>query len=63
LGLDKESIVKSSIENDAPLRWSWSCYDSGPVPCGVCESCKRRSLAFEKIGVTDPLFVETEGTK
>lgn len=63
LGMDKESIVKTSLENDAPLKWSWSCYEAGPVPCGVCESCKRRSLAFEKIGVTDPLFAETEGTK
>ncbi|MDK2892316.1 7-cyano-7-deazaguanine synthase QueC [Methanohalophilus sp.] len=61
LGMDKESIVKTSLENDAPLKWSWSCYASGPDPCGVCESCKRRSLAFEKIGRADPLFAETEG--
>ncbi len=58
LGMDKEGIVKASLESGAPLKWSWSCYDAGPIPCGVCESCKRRSLAFEKIGVTDPLFIE-----
>jgi 7-cyano-7-deazaguanine synthase len=57
LGMDKEMIVKTSLENGAPLKWSWSCYTEGPVPCGVCESCKRRALAFKKTEIPDPLLL------
>jgi 7-cyano-7-deazaguanine synthase len=60
IGMDKEAIVLSALQNNAPLKWSWSCYETGPLPCGVCESCRRRALAFEKAGVEDPLFSEAD---
>lgn len=27
----------------------WSCYDSGPSPCGYCESCLRSARAWRQI--------------
>jgi len=38
---------------DAPLGLSWSCYESGDLPCGICESCLRRAKAFAEAGVED----------
>lgn len=52
--LDKTGIVRLGIAIDAPLGLSWSCYRSGDVPCGVCESCMRRARAFASAGVEDP---------
>ncbi len=54
LNLDKAEIVRLGIAIDAPLGLSWSCYESGDLPCGVCESCLRRARAFARVGVKDP---------
>jgi 7-cyano-7-deazaguanine synthase len=54
LNLDKAEIVRLGIAIDAPLGLSWSCYESGDLPCGVCESCLRRARAFAEVGVKDP---------
>ena len=29
----------------------WSCYRSGPKPCGECPSCIRNNIAYEKAGI------------
>ncbi|MEA1945378.1 MAG: 7-cyano-7-deazaguanine synthase QueC [Euryarchaeota archaeon] len=52
--LNKTEIVRLGIAIDAPLRLSWSCYRSGDLPCGVCESCLRRARAFAEAGFRDP---------
>jgi len=54
IDLDKAGIVRLGMAIDAPLRLSWSCYESGDLPCGVCESCLRRARAFAEVGVKDP---------
>jgi 7-cyano-7-deazaguanine synthase len=54
--MNKTDIVKRGIEINAPLEWSWSCYDGREKPCGVCESCLRRERAFKNAGVRDPLL-------
>ena len=56
ISLDKAGIVKRGLEIDAPLEWSWSCYEGGERPCGVCESCLRRARAFDAAGAKDPLL-------
>lgn len=53
-GQRKEEIVEKGLELGAPLELSWSCYELGPDPCGVCPSCERRAEAFENVGVEDP---------
>ena len=54
--LGKTEIVKRALEAKAPLEYSWSCYHGGKIPCGECESCRRRARAFKNAGVKDPLL-------
>lgn len=54
--LGKHEIVKRALESKAPLEYSWSCYHGEEVPCGACESCRRRARAFKNTGVRDPLL-------
>ncbi len=54
--MNKADIVRKGIEIDAPLEWSWSCYEGNERPCMVCESCLRRKRAFDAVGVNDPLL-------
>ncbi|MDP2846529.1 MAG: 7-cyano-7-deazaguanine synthase QueC [Candidatus Methanoperedens sp.] len=56
ISMSKADIVKRGVEIDAPLEWSWSCYEGGGKPCGECESCLRRGRAFELAGAKDPLL-------
>ena len=46
VAMTKREIVLAGREAGAPLDLCWSCYDSGPVPCRVCESCLRSQRAF-----------------
>ena len=53
--LSKAEIVKKGIDLDAPLHLTWSCYRSGDLACGTCDSCALRLRGFEKAGVVDPI--------
>lgn len=55
ISMNKTDIVKRGLEINAPLEWSWSCYEGSEKPCGVCESCLRRERAFKNVGARDPL--------
>jgi 7-cyano-7-deazaguanine synthase len=57
---DKTEIVALGLNIGAPLEWSWSCYDAQDTPCHVCESCLRRSRAFERIRKKDPLLTRLQ---
>jgi 7-cyano-7-deazaguanine synthase len=46
VAMNKREIVLAGREAGAPLDLCWSCYDSGPAPCRVCESCLRSQRAF-----------------
>lgn len=42
-----------------PLGWeaislSWTCYEGGKEPCGVCPACLLRIKGFDDAGLTDP---------
>lgn len=56
ISMSKADIVKHGLEIDAPLEWSWSCYEGGERPCMTCESCLRRKRAFDIAGAKDPLL-------
>jgi 7-cyano-7-deazaguanine synthase len=53
--LRKSEIVKRGLDLGAPFEFTWSCYQSEDVACGVCDSCALRLRAFEEAGREDPL--------
>jgi 7-cyano-7-deazaguanine synthase len=53
--MDKAAIVRLAVRLGVPLRHTWSCYQGGARPCGVCDSCKLRAKGFAEAEVLDPV--------
>ena len=54
--LSKADVVKKGIELKVPYEMTWSCYEGGDRPCGVCGTCRDRIAAFRANGIEDPLI-------
>ena len=56
LHLTKVEIIKKGYELGVDYSMTVSCYqaDENGKACGVCDSCRIRSLAFENASVDDP---------
>lgn len=50
----KAEVVKKGLELGVPYELTWSCYEGGDRPCGVCGTCLDRQEAFRLNGVEDP---------
>ncbi len=48
----KGDIVKRGAELGVPFHLTWSCYEGGETPCGVCGTCVDRATAFAAAGIT-----------
>ena len=54
VSIPKSEVVKKGLAIGVPYHLTWSCYEGGEKPCGVCGTCIDRQAAFEKNGVKDP---------
>ena len=52
----KARIVEEGLKMGVPYHLTWSCYEGGEEPCGVCATCIDRKRAFELNNTTDPLL-------
>ncbi len=53
----KAEIVQLGVDHHAPLALTWSCYEGGARPCGVCDACVLRARGFAEAGIDDPALV------
>ncbi|MEO0836165.1 MAG: 7-cyano-7-deazaguanine synthase QueC [Cyanobacteria bacterium J06642_3] len=49
----KVDIVKRALSLGVPIEQTWSCYQGGAQPCGVCDSCRIRDRALVAAGRAD----------
>lgn len=54
VGMSKAEVVRTGLGLQVPYELTWSCYESGDVPCGTCGTCIDRAKAFAANGVSDP---------
>ncbi|HWQ19993.1 MAG TPA: 7-cyano-7-deazaguanine synthase QueC [Methanotrichaceae archaeon] len=54
VGMTKAEIVKLGLTLNVPYELTWSCYQGGDKPCGVCPTCIERAEAFAVNRVDDP---------
>lgn len=57
VSMPKKDVVKAGLEIKVPYELTWSCYEGGEKPCGICGTCIDRRAAFLANGVEDPAFV------
>ncbi len=55
VAMEKHEIVEHGDELGVPFEHTWSCYQDGETPCGVCASCEERARGFERAEVVDPV--------
>ncbi|WP_221090124.1 7-cyano-7-deazaguanine synthase QueC [Deinococcus aquaedulcis] len=48
--MTKVDIVRAALEVGVPVAVTWSCYQGGAEPCGVCDSCRIRDRALVEAG-------------
>ncbi|AFZ67817.1 queuosine biosynthesis protein QueC [Deinococcus peraridilitoris DSM 19664] len=48
--MTKTDIVRAALELGVPIEQTWSCYQGGEEPCGVCDSCRIRDKALIEAG-------------
>ena len=49
----KIDIVHRALNLGVPIEETWSCYQGGEQPCGVCDSCRIRDRALITAGRLD----------
>ncbi len=49
----KVNIVHRALQLGVPIELTWSCYQGGENPCGVCDSCRIRDRALIEAGCRD----------
>lgn len=61
---DKVGNIKKGVELNVPFDLTWTCVARSDLACGICQPCRDRLQAFEKVGISDPIkYVEVENEK
>ncbi len=60
VNLNKADIVRKGLELNVPYELTWSCYQGGDKPCGICGTCIDRIRAFKLNGIDDPCMKEQD---
>jgi 7-cyano-7-deazaguanine synthase len=47
--LPKAGVIRLGQSLGVDYGMTWSCYQGGDVPCGVCDSCRLRDAAFAEV--------------
>ncbi|MCC8042124.1 MAG: 7-cyano-7-deazaguanine synthase QueC [Oscillospiraceae bacterium] len=51
VGMNKAGVVAVGKRLSVPYELTWSCYEGGDKPCGVCGTCRDRRAAFLANGI------------
>lgn len=54
VNVPKSEVVRQGLELGVPYELTWSCYEGGDEPCGVCATCIDRAAAFAANDADDP---------
>ena len=57
VGKTKADVVAEGLRLYAPYALTWSCYEGGETPCGLCGTCRDRAAAFAANGAEDPALL------
>lgn len=49
----KVDIVRRAVNLGVPIADTWSCYQGGIEPCGLCDSCRIRDQALIEAGYSE----------
>lgn len=49
VAMSKADIVREAMRLGVPIKQTWSCYQGGEEPCGVCDSCRIRDAAIAEV--------------
>ena len=51
--MSKADVVAIGLKLKVPYELTWSCYEGGDKPCGVCGTCIDRKAAFAANGIVE----------
>ena len=54
IGMNKAQVIAKGLALGVPYELTWSCYEGGDKPCGMCGTCRDRIAAFRANGMDDP---------
>ncbi|MGN1014786.1 MAG: 7-cyano-7-deazaguanine synthase QueC [Butyricicoccus sp.] len=58
--MNKAEVVSLGLQLKVPYELTWSCYEGGDTPCGMCGTCRDRAAAFAANHVDDPAMPPKE---